>query len=177
MRSGTTLYWIPAFSVPAKVLFQNGNIYTARHLFFMESSNSYHEVDKNQWCCAGMLLGLVVATKWYCPQHIVASTLLKPRFWGTIFQIPPTVCTNRISTLPKVEFWTTRVQDLQNILTNHICESIVSLLRCRFVTTVSQILTFCLVSSSSWWCLVILWVLIRAHSCTDSDIRRCELLV
>ena len=173
MWSGTTLYWIPAFSVPAKVPFQNGNIYTARHLFFMESSNSYHEIKKKTMVLRGHVLGLAVATKWYCPQHIVASTLLKPRFWGTIFRTPPIVCTNRISTLPKLEFWTTRVQDLQNILTNQTWESIVSLLRCRFVTTVSQILASCLLSSSSWCCLVILWVLIRAHSSTDSDIRRC----
>ena len=58
MRSGTTLYWIPAFSVPAKVLFQNGNIHIARHLFFMESSNSNHELNKNQWCCAGTFWAL-----------------------------------------------------------------------------------------------------------------------
>ena len=120
----------------------------------------------------GHFLGLAVATKWYCPQHIVASTLLKPRFWGTIFRIPPTVCTNRISALPKVEFWTIRVQDFQNILTNQIWESIVSLLRCRFVTTVSQILTSCILSSSSWCCRVILCVFMRAHSSIDSDIRR-----
>ena len=52
MRSGTTLYWIPAFSVSAKVHFQNGNIYIARLLSFAESSNSYHEMHKNQWRCA-----------------------------------------------------------------------------------------------------------------------------
>ena len=63
------------------------------------------------------------------------------------------------------------------MLTNQMFESTVSLLWCRSVTTVQQILTFCIVSSSSWWCLVVVWVLIRAHSSTDSDIRRCELLV
>ena len=112
-------------------------------------------------------LGLAVGRKWYCPQHIVASTLPKPRFWGTIFRIPPTVCTNRISTLSKLEFWTTRVQDLQNTLTNQTWESIVSLLRCRFVTTVSQILTLCMLSSSSWWCLVIL---LGVDACSPSPV-------
>ena len=63
------------------------------------------------------------------------------------------------------------------MLTNQMFESIVSLLRCRSTTTVQQILTFCIVSSSSWWCLVIVWVLMRARSSTDPDILQSELLV
>ena len=62
------------------------------------------------------------------------------------------------------------------MLTNHTWESIVSLLRCRFVTTVSQILTSCILSSSSWCCRVVLWVLMRGDSANDSEIRRCEVI-
>ena len=111
----------------------------------------------------GHFLALAIVRKWYYPQHIVASTLLKPRFWGTFFLIPPTACTNRISTRPKPRFWSTHVQDPWNILTNQIFESIVSLLWCRSATTVLQILTFSIVSSSSGWRRVVVWVLICAH--------------
>ena len=140
--------------------------------------DSDHGVDpcrqfKGFWPWFFYFFALVIFRKWHCPQHIVASTLLKPSSWGTLFLIPPTVCTNRISTLPKPRFWSTHVQDPWNMLTNQTFESIVSLLGCRSATTVLQILTFCIVSSSSWRCLVIVWVLIRAHSSTDSDIRRC----
>ena len=48
---------------------------------------------------------------------------------------------------------------------------------CWSVHTVLQILTFATGSSSSRWCLAVVWVLICVHSSTDSVIRHCVLLV
>ena len=175
VRFGKTFYWIIAFSVSAKMYFQAHDILaTVLQILTTVSIRVDSSMDSVFF---DHFLVLAVVRKWYYPQHIVASTLLKPKFWGTFFLIPPVVYTNRISILPKPRCWSTHVQDPWHILTNQMFESIVSLLGCRSATTVLQISTFRIVSSSSWQCLVIVWVLIRAHSSTDADIRRCELLV
>ena len=156
--------------------FQNGNIYIARLLSFAESSNSYHEMHKNQWRCAATFWlsrwsesDIVHNTSWPLPFPNLGSGA---PFFGSRLLFAQTA----FRPFQNLSF-EALVQDLQNILTNQTWESIVSVLRCRSVTTVSQILRLGILSSSTWCCRVILWVLIRAHSSTDSDIRRCQVII
>ena len=124
VRSGTTLYWIPAFSVSAKVHFQNGNIYIARLLSFAESSNSYYEMHENQWRCAATFWALssaesdiVHSTSWPLPfpnlgsgapfswSHTVfAQTAFRPfqnlSFEALVFRISKTFWQIRLGRAP-----------------------------------------------------------------------------
>ena len=119
-----TLYWILTIFVSLKMHLQMRDILATVYRFWPRC----RPVSTIQLILTIIFyfLALLIVRKWYCPQHIVASTLLKPSSWGTLFLIPPTVCTNRISTLSKPRFCSTHVQDPWNILTSQTSDSIVS---------------------------------------------------